>query len=78
MTRYVYAELREKAMSADATPEDRIALCDWFDRYDPADWNGEYYNIDNGFILVPIYKEYYDENGEFDYADLVDAEIRRV
>lgn len=71
INRYAYAELREKALAPTATKEDRLNLLDWFDRYDIADWNGEYYDLDDGLRLFPICEE--TEDGDF---VVVDAEIR--
>ena len=76
--RYMYSELRERAVAADATKEDRIALGDWMSRYDSGDWNGECYDIDGGLGLWPVYEDHLDENGELDYADIIDYEIRRM
>ena len=69
---YNYKELVEKATATGATIDDRLALFDWFDRYDIDYWNGEYYQMDDGLRLYPIYA--FDSNeGCF---VLVDADIR--
>ena len=70
--RYEYEELRAAALAPEATTEDRLALLEWFDRYDTADWNGEYYDMDDGYRLYPVY-EHDEENDQY---DVVDAEIR--
>ena len=54
---YDYAELREKALSPNATQKDLEALADWLMQYDASAWNGEYYDIDNGTRLFPLYTE---------------------
>lgn len=73
---YNYAELREKALSADATAEDRIALFKWMEEYDMREWNGECFDIDDGKDLYPVYDITYDEDGEIVDCELIDAEIR--
>ena len=73
---YTYQELREAAMSDTATAEDRIRLYNWFEREDGADWNGEYYDLDDGLRLYPVYEYEYDDDGEIESAKLVDAVIR--
>lgn len=70
--RYEYAELRAAALAPEATKEDRLALLEWFDRYDTADWNGEYYDMGDGYRLYPVC-ELDEENDQY---DVVDAEIR--
>ena len=54
MGRYDYKELLEKAMQTKSF-EDCQALADWFDRYDPGDWTGTYYRLDNGKEMHPVY-----------------------
>lgn len=54
---YNYKELREKALSADATQEDINSLGEWFEQYGDEYWNGEYYNADDGVRVYPIVKE---------------------
>lgn len=54
---YDYAELREKALSPNATQKDLEALADWLMQHDSSAWNGEYYDIDDGKRLFPIYTE---------------------
>lgn len=51
---YSYQELREKALSANATPDDVNALGYWFSRFGSDYWNGEYYDCDNGIRLYPV------------------------
>lgn len=70
---YNYEELKEKAMAVNATKEDRMALFNWFERHGNMYWNGECYNIENGYGLYPVYESYDEEN---DLSDIVDAEIR--
>ena len=73
---YTYQELREAAMSESATAADRIRLFNWFENEDMADWNGEYFDMDDGLRLYPVYDFEYDEDGEVESVKLVDAEIR--
>ena len=73
---YTYQELRAAAMSDTATAEDRIRLYNWFDRKDMADWNGEYFDMDEGLRLYPVYDFEYGEDGEIESVKLVDAKIR--
>ena len=54
-TYYNYKELFEKATATGATRADRLALFDWFDQYSIDYWNGEYYQMDDGLRLYPIY-----------------------
>lgn len=71
-----YQELREKALSGSATAEDRVELFRWMEQNDTRDWNGECFNIDDGLCLYPVYDITYDEDGEIEEVELVDAEIR--
>lgn len=52
--RYEYKEARAAALE-ERTPEALEALANWLDRYDPAAWGGEYYDIDDGRALRPVY-----------------------
>lgn len=72
---YTYQELRTTAISQTATTEDRLRLYHWFENNDMRDWNGEYFDMDEGLRLFPVYEEIEDEDGEIEYK-LVDAEIR--
>lgn len=74
MGRYDYDELKNKALSAEATQEDVNALGEWFEQ-NSSDWNGEYYEIDTYNRLYPIYAENTDESTEDSY-DVVGYEIR--
>lgn len=73
---YTYQELREAAMSDTATADDRIRLYNWFENDDMADWNGEYFDLDDGLRLYPVYEYEYDDDGEIESVKLVDAVIR--
>lgn len=53
---YAYQELREKALSPGATQEDINALGEWFHQYGMRDWNGESYDVGQGYNLYPIYR----------------------
>lgn len=57
MTIYDYEELKNKALSADATPEDVNALGKWFEQYGDRYWNGEYFGIEGGICLYRVEKE---------------------
>ena len=57
MTIYDYQELKEKALSADATQEDINSLGDWFEQYGDRYWNGEYFRVENGIHLYRIEEE---------------------
>ena len=70
MTRYDYQELREKAIE-NPTFENLEALADWLSNYDMNSWNGEFWDIDDGQRLYPIYGDE-DENG---YFPIVNYEI---
>lgn len=51
---YAYAELRKAAIN-NGTPEDIAALVEWMEQHGSSYWNGEYYDIDDGLRLRPIY-----------------------
>lgn len=53
---YAYQELREKAFGADATQEDINALGEWFEQHGMRYWNGESYDVGQGYNLYPIYR----------------------
>ena len=74
MTIYDYQELKEKALSVNATQEDIDNLGDWFERYGDRYWNGEYFTVDNN-RLYPIYKRVDDDELEEQY-EIVGYEIR--
>lgn len=57
MTIYDYQELKEKALSSDATQEDINALGEWFEQYGYRYWNGEYFSVENGIHLYRIEEE---------------------
>lgn len=60
---YEYEELRKKALN-NGTQEDIDNLGEWFSKYGTIYWNGEYYNLDDGFKLYPVYKEKSDDEFE--------------
>lgn len=68
---YEYNELRKKAIAPSSTKEERLALYHWMENYAMTEWNGEYFDIDEGYRLYPVWAE--DEEGEL---DIVDAEVR--
>lgn len=76
MTIYDYEELKNKALSAEAEPEDINALGEWFSSYGDDYWNGEYYSVENGYRLYPIYEEELDEDGELVQAEVTGYELR--
>ena len=63
MTRYDYQELRAAAIE-NPTFENLEALADWLRNYDTKSWNGEFWDIDNGLRLYPVYGDE-DEDGRF-------------
>lgn len=75
ITYYSYEDLKEKALSANATQEDINNLGEWFDQYGDRYWNGEYYSIDNDNRLYPIYNKVDDDELEEQY-EIVAYEIR--
>ena len=72
MSYYDYKELREKALSPDATQADVDALGEWFSRFGERYWNGEFYDADDGREIRPVYK--WDE--ELDQGEIVGYELR--
>ena len=73
---YSYKEKRAAALAENATAKDRIALFFWMENYARSEWNGERFNIDEGLSLYPVYNVTYDEDGEIEELEVVDAEIR--
>lgn len=62
---YDYKELREKALKTRSFKDcDNLAW--WLDDNDPKSWNGESYNIGDGYRMFPIYSEP-DEDGNVEY-----------
>lgn len=63
---YQYEELKTVALDPNATQEAVDDLGRWFQRYDPYNWNGEYYTVDeaNQIHLWPVLAE--DEDGNFE------------
>lgn len=68
--RYDYQELRAAAIE-DRTPEALAALAKWCDLYGDC-WNGEGWDIDDGYTLFPVYGEP-DEDGE---VEVIGYDIR--
>lgn len=71
VSRYNYAELRERATAADATQIDIDSLGRWFELYGNDDWNGECYDAD-GIRLYPIV----DWDEDADQGEVVGYEVR--
>lgn len=71
MNYYSYMELRKKAMET-RKDEDIAELAAWLQQYGSRYWNGEIYDIDNGFRLRPIYKL---ADAELEEYDIVGWEI---
>lgn len=71
MSYYDYSELLAKATRKRATREDRLDLLSWFDTYGDRYWNGEYYELEDGKKLYPVYRVIDDET-----IELIDAEVR--
>ena len=65
-----YQELRTRAISRDTDAEKRLDFFYWMEQNDTADWNGEYFEIDNGLRMYPVYKTRDDE------FELIDVEIK--
>lgn len=64
MSAYDYQELRDKAMET-RDQKDIDALGEWMEVYGTDSWNGEVFDIDEGYSLRPIQKAVeFDENGE--------------
>lgn len=77
MTIYDYQELKNKALSTDATQNDINNLGEWFEQYEQygnKHWNGEYYSVD-GRRLYPIYRRIDDDELEEQY-EIIGYEIR--
>lgn len=70
-----YQELRARAVSRDADAEKRLDFFYWMEEYDRADWNGEYFDIDNGLRMYPVYN-ITEDDGEIVDIELIDSEIR--
>lgn len=71
MNEYKYSDLRAAAL-ADPTAENLAALGEWLQEYGGKDWNGESWDIENGYRLRPVYGE---EPDEFDAFPLLGFEI---
>ena len=75
MNAYDYKELRDRAFKT-RTQEDINALGEWMDLYGQDYWNGEVYDIDDGYSLRPILKAVeFEDNGEPCQWDVVGYEI---
>lgn len=74
MTTYDYEELKNKALTTDATQDDINALGEWFELYGDRYWNGEYYSVDNN-RLYPIYQRIDDDELEEQY-EIVGYELK--
>lgn len=72
---YSYKEL-EAAALADASEENLAALGEWFERFGSMFSNGECYKVNADHDLYPVYEDHFDEDGEFDYAEIVGWELR--
>lgn len=66
-----YPILLKKATKRNATRDDRLDLLAWFETYGDRYWNGEYYELEDGKKLYPVYRVIDDETFE-----LIDAEVR--
>lgn len=63
-SQYDYKELREKAVSNNATQEDINALGEWFEQNGYSHyWNGECFDAE-GYYLYPIHKQISEEQFE--------------
>lgn len=71
MSNYEYEKLFNAAISENASAADRIALLDWLDLDSRGNgWNGEFYEIENGLRIRPVWKEITEDEYE-----LIDCEI---
>lgn len=52
-----YSEVREQAMRSDASADDRLALFFWCE-LNGVNWNGEYYDIDDGHRIYLVYNDF--------------------
>jgi len=57
MNKYEYSELRAAAIAQNANENDINDLGNWFALYGGAFWNGEYYDVDDGRRLFPVFDE---------------------
>ena len=71
--KYNYQDLKEKALKGGK--QDRLNLWNWFEENDRRSWNGECYDADE-FLLYPVYDFTFDDDGEIESFDIIDAEIR--
>ena len=65
MTAYDYASLRQSAMDHrcdDLAEQTAEALANWMSAFDDGSWNGECYDVDNGWYLYPVYADEPDED----------------
>lgn len=64
MSEYDYQELRAKAMET-RDQKDIDALGEWMERFGMDYWNGEVFDIDEGYSLRPVQKAVdFDDEGE--------------
>ena len=61
---YDYKKLLRKALSAKATQKDINTLGMWFNSFGLDFWNGEYFDMENGKKLCPVFVE--TGTGDFD------------
>ena len=73
---YSYKEKRAAALAENATAKDRLALFSWMENYAMSEWNGECFDIDEGLSLYPVHRFTYDEDGEIEKVEVIDAEIK--
>lgn len=52
---YDYNELKTRAINGDKNAVNELG--EWFRNYGNMYWNGECYDVDDGFRLYPIYEE---------------------
>lgn len=75
MSAYDYQELREKALST-RNQQDINALGEWMQRYGMDSWNGEEFDIDDGYSLRPIQKPVaFEDDGEPYQWDIIGYEL---
>jgi hypothetical protein len=59
---YDYNELRTRAINGDQNAVNELGV--WFDIFGKIYWNGQYYDVHDGYRLYPIYEEVYVEQYE--------------
>lgn len=72
-------DLFKEAMKTNSSKNDRLALLEFIENdYHDWGWNGESYDLYNGYRIYPVYEGdgEPDEDGDFASYKLVNAEIK--